>query len=230
MPELGQLIIVTGTTGSGKTTTCGEFVAAADELWLHFGVDLFLGKAVPRKFVDGGPRSHEGVHMAPDDPNDPEGPAHLDLGLYGAGLLHAMNAMAATAVRNGQKIIMDHITTIDPPLLQDCVACLHELPVLFVALKPDSALLQKRIDARLPEIIQSMGEEHGRLVNEGTKRVSRYMFSQIFSHDCFDLVIDTGTTPPDGVVRAIAKRLDGGPGEAFATLAQRFAVPNAGPA
>src|SRR5439155_12991760 len=140
MDSLGQLIIVTGTTGSGKTTTCGEFVAAANDLWLHFGVDLFLGRAVPRKFVDGGPRSHEGVHMAPDDPNDPEGPAHLDLGLYGAGLLHAMNAMAATAVRNGQKIIMDHITTIDPPLLQDCVACLHELPVLFVALKPDSAL------------------------------------------------------------------------------------------
>lgn len=224
MSQPGQLIIVTGTTGSGKTTTCSEFVAAQDDLWLHFGVDLFLGKAVPRKFVDGGPRSHEGVHMAPDDPGQPEGPAHLDLGIYGAGLMHTLNAMAATAVRSGQKVIMDHITTIDPPLLQDMVACLHDVPVLFVALKPDPGLLQKRIDARLPEIIHSMGVEHGTRVNEGTKRVSRYMFSQIFSHDCFDLVIDTGTLSPPEVVAAIERRLGEGPGDALATLARRYGV------
>jgi chloramphenicol 3-O-phosphotransferase len=68
-----SLVIVTGTTGSGKTTTCKAFVAQAEDLWLHFGVDTMLGTLVPRQFVDGGARGEEGVHMAPDDPADPTG-------------------------------------------------------------------------------------------------------------------------------------------------------------
>ena len=59
----GKLLLITGTTGSGKTTTCKEFVARQDELWLHFGADQFLGGVMPRKFVDGGPRAHEGRHL-----------------------------------------------------------------------------------------------------------------------------------------------------------------------
>ncbi len=218
----GQLIIVTGATGAGKTTTCSTLIDEAEDLWVHFGADLVLGKTLSRKFVDGGARSDEGVHMAPDDPANPEGPAHLALGRYGAGLFSAMHEMAAAAVRCGQNVVMDHVTTLDPPLLQDCVARLRGLPVLFVALKPAEHLLAGRIDARLAGIIESMGPEHGRRANEGTKRVSRYMFRQIFSHHHFDLVIDNSDLSPSATVAAIFDRLQQGPGTAFEELALRF--------
>jgi chloramphenicol 3-O-phosphotransferase len=218
----GQLIVVTGTTGSGKSTTCQEFVAAADELWLHFGADFFLGKVVPRKFVDGGPRSTDGVHMMPDDPANPDGPWHMALGQDGPAMIRTMHEMAAAAVRLGQRVIMDHVTTMHPPLLPDCVARLQGLPVLFVALRPDQALLDQRIDARLAEIVASLGPEHGTRANEGTRRVRAYMVREIFSHDCFDLIIDNGALTPGQVVDQIMARLREGPGDAFATLARRF--------
>jgi chloramphenicol 3-O-phosphotransferase len=220
----GQLIVVTGTTGSGKSTTCQEFVAAADDLWLNFGADFFLGKVVPRKFVDGGPRSTDGVHMVPDDPADPDGPWHMELGKDGPAMIRAMHEMAASAVRLGQRVIMDHVTTMHPPLLQDCVARLQGLPVLFVALRPDQTLLDQRIDARLGEIVASLGPEHGTRANEGTRRVRAYMVREIFSHDCFDLIIDNGALTPGEVVDRIMARLRQGPGEAFATLAGRLDI------
>lgn len=220
----GQLIIVTGRTGAGKTTTCEEFVDTAEDLWLHFGADLFLSRIVPKAFIDGGDRCTEGVHMEPDDPSNPTGPAHLDLGTYGQGMIRTMHAMAATAVRSGQKVVMDHVTTMHPPLLQDCVAQLHGLPVLFVALQPRDDLLDARLDARLAGIIEMLGVEHGTAANEATRRVGAYMAREIFSHDCFDLVIDNGELTPRQVVEAIRARLADGPGEAFKELASKFGM------
>lgn len=217
----GQLIIVTGPTGAGKTTTCATFIAEAADLWMHFA-DLVLGKTISKKFVDGGPRSDEGVHMAPDNPADPEGPAHLELGRHGLGLFEAMHDMAAAAVRCGRNVIMDHITTVHPPLLQDCVARLNGLPVLFVALRPDPALLSKRIDQRLADVVKSLGPEHGAKANEGTKRVAEYMAREIFSHNHFDLIIDNSALSPTQAVAAIVARLGEGPGEAFGILADKF--------
>lgn len=222
MADSGRILIVTGATGSGKTTTCHKFVAMADELWLHFGADHFLGQIVPRKFVDGGPRCTEAVHMAPDDPNDPEGPAHLALGRHGASLIRTLHEMVAAAARSGQNVVMDHVTTIEPPLLQDCVATLAGLPVVFVALRPPEALLAARIDERIEKSGLLLDAEQARLANDATRRVSRYMAEQIFSHDRFDLVLDNASLSPREVVEAIVARMEEGPGEAFPALAERF--------
>jgi chloramphenicol 3-O phosphotransferase len=222
MDSGGQLILVTGATGSGKTTTCREFVVTADDLWLHFGADLFLGRIVPAQFVDGGPRCSEGVHMAPDDELDPEGPAHLALGKFGAAMIRTLHEMAAAAVRAGQKVVMDHVTTLDPPVLQDCVARLSGVPVLFVALRPREELLEDRITRRQAHGDRALDPEQSKRAHEATRRVARYMARQIFGHDCFDLVIDNSAMSPREVVDAIRARLDEGPGTAFGALARRF--------
>jgi chloramphenicol 3-O-phosphotransferase len=222
MAAHGQVVIVTGANGSGKTTTCQTFVATAADLWLHFGADLFLGRVVPRQFVDGGPRCAEGVHMAPDDERDPEGPAHLALGAYGPAMIRTMHEMIAAASRAGQNLIVDHVTTTQPPLLQDCVERLKGLPVLFVALRPPDELLDQRVDRRMAHGPIALDPDQSRRANEATKRVARYVAREIFSHESFDLVIDNGTLSPREVVEAIRARLAKGPGTAFADLARRF--------
>lgn len=221
-PSAGRALIVTGTTGSGKTTTSKAFVAQADDLWLHFGVDLFLGTVVPRKFVDGGPRDHEGVHMVPDDPADPEGPRHMVLGRHGQEMIRTFHAMAAAAVRGGARMVIDHVTTIDPPLLADCLDRFRGLDTFFVALRPPEEIIPQRIDHRLESIINSLGREHATRANENTKRISRYMSGQIFAHDCFDLVVDTGAHAPGEVVRLIAEAMAARRGTAFAELTRRL--------
>lgn len=222
MVELGRALVVTGSTGSGKTTTCKEFVARMDELWLHFGVDLFLGSVVPRKFVDGGPRCEEGVHMEPDDPARPDGPRHMVLGRYGPQMIGTFHQMAAAAVRAGQNVVLDHVTTLDPPLLADCVRALRGLPVFFVALKPPAEIIPGRIDARLESVAALLGREQAVRTNENTKLISRYMERQIFAHDLFDLVVDTHAHGPEEVVRLIAKAMQSRPGRAFTDLAERL--------
>jgi chloramphenicol 3-O-phosphotransferase len=222
MSELGKIVIVTGSTGSGKSTTCKEFVAQMDDLWLHFGIDLFLGSVVPRKFVDGGPRSDEGVHMAPDNAGEPDGPWHMDMGRFGLSMVMAFHRMAVAAVRSGQNVVLDHIASIDPPLLQDCVNCFRQLPVFFVGLRPPAEVIPKRLDARLEAVVAAIGREHAVRNSENKKRVARYLHEQIFAHDIFDLVIDTNAHAPAEVVKIIAAEMGDGRGKAFEDLASRI--------
>lgn len=214
-----RLVIVTGTTGSGKTTTCKEFVAQADDLWLHFGVDTMLGTLVPRKFVDGGERGEEGIHMEPDDPADPDGPAHMDFGRYGAGLIDAYHRMVRTAVEAGQRVIIDHVATMAPPILPDLVARFRDLETLFVALRPPQDILGTRIEGRLAEVEKVLGKEQAARNNAGTRRASEFVAREIFRHDVFDMVLDTGALSPAEVARAILERVENGPpGDALKRL------------
>jgi len=223
--RMARLVIVTGTTGSGKTTTCKEFVAQAQDLWLHFGVDMFLGQLVPRKFVDGGPRGEEGMHMAPDDPANPDGPWHMDPGVYGESLIETYHRMVRSAVEHGQSVIMDHVTTQSPPILQDLVARTKDLDTLLVALKPPQDILGQRIAGRIAEVEKVLGKEHAARNNEGTKRASEFIYREIFRHDCFDMVLDTGDLSPAQAAGAILTRLeDGPPGRAIANLAAQMGL------
>lgn len=222
MSTLGKIVIITGSTGSGKSTTCAEFVTKIDELWLHFGVDLFLGKIVPRQFIDGGPRANDGVHMVPDDPGAPHGPLHMEMGRYGMSMIKTFHRMAVAAVRSGQNVVLDHIVTLDPPLLQDCVDCFRDLPVFFVGLRPPAEVIPKRLDERLPTIIASLGREHAIRNSENKKAVAKYLYKQIFMHDHFDLIIDTDLHKPAEVVEIIASKMGDGRGTAFPELAQRM--------
>jgi chloramphenicol 3-O-phosphotransferase len=214
-----RLVIVTGTTGSGKTTTCREFVAQADDLWLHFGVDTMLGTLVPRKFVDGGERGEEGMHMAPDDPADPDGPAHMSFGRFGGRLIDTYHRMVRAAVENGQRVIVDHVATLDPPILPNMVERFRGLDALFVALRPPQAILGERIAGRIAEVEKVLGKEHAARNNAGTRRASEFIAREIFRHDCFDMVLDTGTLGPTAVARAILERVERGPpGDALRRL------------
>jgi chloramphenicol 3-O-phosphotransferase len=216
---LTRLVIVTGTTGSGKTTTCKEFVAQAGELWLHFGVDTMLGTLVPRKFVDGGPRGEEGIHMAPIDPSDPDGSAHMRFGKYGAGLIDTYHRMLRAAVDNGQRVIIDHVATTEPPILSNLVTRFHDTQTLFVALKPQQDILRTRIEGRIAEVEKVLGKEHAARNNAGTRRASEFIAREIFRHDCFDMVLDTGVLSPPEAARAILNRAENGPpGDALKRL------------
>jgi chloramphenicol 3-O-phosphotransferase len=222
--QTGQIVIVAGTTGSGKTTTCRTFIGRADDIWLHFGVDLYLGTMLSRKFVDGGARSNECLHMVPLDPTNAAGPAEMRLGELGLPLIDTMHQMAAAAAKNGHNVVMDHVPTMSPPLLRSCVHALKDLPLLFVALNPPRDVLMKRIDDRLPEVVAVLGPEHGRITNEGCKQASDFIYREIFTHRHFDLILDTAVMSPAQVADRIIARLREGPGNAFPALAREFGV------
>lgn len=218
----GKLLIITGTTGSGKTTTCKEFVARQDDLWLHFGADQFLGGVMPRKFVDGGSRAQDGLQKVPDDPAHPDGPRHLKLGRYGLQMFTTFHAMIAAGVRAGSNILVDHITTIDPPLLQSCLEHFRDLPVFFVALKPPLHVIPDRLDGRLDKIVSSLDRNQAAIANQNTKRLADFLYRQIFSHEHFDLVVDSHAHNPSDLADIIAAALAKESGHAFVELARKL--------
>jgi len=222
MSAMGRLLLVTGTTGSGKTTTCKTFAATQQDLWLHFGADQFLGGVLPRKFVDGGSRADEGLRKVPDDPLQPDGPRHLELGRHGLPMFETFHAMVAAAVRSGANVVVDHIATVEPPLLQSCIRHFRELPVFFVALKPPLDIIPERIDGRLDQIVQALDRSQANIANQNTKRMADYLFRQIFSHDVFDLIVDSAAHTPDEVAEIIACALQSGAGSAMQRLGLRL--------
>lgn len=223
----GQIIIVSGTSGSGKSTTCELFAKRSEDFWLLYGIDHFMAGTFPAKFGHHGPRCHEGVYAHPIDEADPEGPLRWSFGENGRRAFAAFHEWVASASREGCNIIVDHLTMLDPPLLQDCVARLQGLPVLFVSLKPPFEVLMERVanrqmDKKLPTA-ELGADDPVRRILERLTRLRPWFYDAVYANDCYDLQIDTEAHDPEAVCDMIQRRLAEGPGTAFDQLRQRFA-------
>lgn len=220
MPEHGtpgQIVIIAGGSGSGKTTTCRQFAAMTGTPCLHFGIDMMLGGVIPQRLCLLGAQQDEGFSVGPG----PEGSCRFVLGKYGMGFFEALHAMVAAAARHGHNVVMDHIPVMDPPILQDCVAQFTGLPVLLVGLRPPMQVAAARAsgrteadkDATLKETSHDMDQ-----LAEILPKLIPWYDRAIFAHDCFDLIIDTSSHDTAQTVQLIRQRLAQGPGIAFRRL------------
>jgi chloramphenicol 3-O-phosphotransferase len=223
----GQIVIVSGTSGSGKSTTCELLAKRSKEFWLLYGIDHFMSATYPAAFGHHGPRSREGVYAHPLDPARPDGPLRWSFGEHGTHAFRTLHDWAGAASRNDCNIILDHLMMLDPPVLQDCIWRLHGLPVLFVSLKPPFEVLMQRVAQRVMDKKIPAAEIHGnsdgvRLALERLNRLRPWFYEVVYANDCYDLEIDTVKHSPDQVCDLIEQRLSQGPGTAFETLRARY--------
>lgn len=221
----GQIIIVNGTSGSGKTTACELFARQAEDFWLVYGIDHFMGSTFPRAFGHGGARCREGIYAHPLDDSEPEGALRWSITEQGMKAFGVFHEWIATASRQGCNIIVDHLLISDPPILQDCVRRLQDLPVLIVTLKPDYEVLVERIEGR--EIGRrfansNLDSEQVRQSKERLRRLRPWFYQAIYANTVCDLEIDTVQHDPASVCAQIQARLSGGPGEALHSLAKQY--------
>ena len=221
----GQVLIVTGTSGSGKSTACELFARRSEDFWLLYGIDHFLAGTLPAKFGHHGPRSREGIYAHPLDLGDPDGPLRWSFGPKGEAAFRTLHGWVATAARAGCNIVLDHLAMTDPPVLQDLVWQLEGLPVLFVCLKPPFDVLEARIASRKmdkPLPVDLLGEDAVRKIVERLDRLRPWFYQAVYANDIVDLEIDTAVHAPEQVVEQIEARLAAGPGTAFERLRQRY--------
>jgi len=214
----GQIIIVSGTSGSGKSTTCELFAKQSDEFWLLYGIDHFLAATVPSKFGHHGPRAREGIYAHPV--RESEGPLRWSLGKYGEQAFRTLHAWIAAASRQGCNIIVDHLMLIDPPILQDAIWQMQDLPVLFVVLKPPYDVLKERVAKREMggKSANLLDDEAAARIRNRLDRLRPWFYEAIYANDCYDLEVDTVRHEPKEVCNLIAHRLADGPGTAFGQL------------
>jgi chloramphenicol 3-O-phosphotransferase len=221
----GQIIIVSGTSGSGKSTTCELFAKRSEEFWLLYGIDHFMAGTFPAKFSHHGPRAQEGVYAHPVDEANPAGPLRWSFGKSGQRAFSAFHEWAAAASRQGCNIILDHLMMIDPPVLQDAVWRLKDLPVLFVVLKPPYEVLEQRVATRKMggKTAEHLSDEAVKRIRDRLNRLRPWFYQAVYANDCCDLEIDTVQYPPEEVCALIERRLAAGPGTAFEQLRSRYA-------
>jgi len=221
----GQIIIVSGTSGSGKSTTCELFARRSDDFWLLYGIDHFMSATFPRKFGHHGERCKDGFSAQPVDANNPDGPLRWHFGEMGTKAFSAFHEWVAAASREGCNIILDHLMTLDPSLLQDCIWRLNGLPVLFVILKPPYDVLMERIASREIGNRFATSRYSQEQVNQSKARLERlrpWFYEATYANACCDLEIDTAQLQPEQVCDLIEQRLATGPGTAFDELRNRY--------
>lgn len=225
----GQILIVSGTSGSGKSTTCERFLQRAPDFWLHYGIDLFLGKSFPARFSHHGPRADEGFRAHPLDEARPDGTLRWSFGPQGWKAIQALHEWIAATSRRGCNIVLDHLMMTDPPVLQDCIWRLQGLPVLLVSLKPPYEVLMERVSTRKMgnqgPAMQLHGDEGVRRTVDRLNRLRPWFYQAVYANDCCDLEIDTVQHDTDQVCTLIEQRLAAGPGTAFETLRRRWLDP-----
>lgn len=221
----GQVLIVTGTSGSGKSTACALFAKRSDDFWLLYGIDHFLSGTLPAKFGHHGPRCREGIYAHPRDEADPDGPLRWSFGPKGEAAFRTFHGWVATAAREGCNIVLDHLVMSDPPVLQDLIWQLDGLPVHFICLKPPYAVLEARVASRTmdkPMPTDLLGEDAVRKIIARLDRLRPWLYDAVYANDTYDLEIDTSAHTPEEVVAMIEARLAEGPGTAFDQLRARY--------
>jgi chloramphenicol 3-O-phosphotransferase len=219
----GQIIIINGTSGSGKSTAAELFQQRSNDYWLLYGIDHFLAGTQPAKYGHHGPLSREGIHAEPADPARPDGPLRWTLGPKGVQAFATLHEWLAAASRQGCNIIFDHLLLTDPPVLEDCVRRLAGLPVLLVTLKPPFEVLEQRVAQRpmakkLPADL--LGEDAVTRIVDRLSRLRSWFYQSIYANPISDLEIDTGLHDPVAVCEMIEVRLAAGPGSAFDQIRQ----------
>jgi chloramphenicol 3-O-phosphotransferase len=224
----GQVIIITGTSGAGKTTTAQAWARRAKRCYFMFGFDQLVSVLVAAKYTNFGPNAEEYFYDIQAEAGSAL-PARMAFGPAGIKAVSAMHEMIAAASNVGQDIVVDHLTFVDPPILQDCIWRLKDVPVLFVALKPPKEVLVERLSARvfelppsIKEAMAGLGDDALRQIATRLKAASPWFYDAAYANDIYDLVIDSTSFTPDEVCAQIERRLDEAPGSAFARLRERF--------
>jgi chloramphenicol 3-O-phosphotransferase len=223
--EPGRILILNGTSGSGKSSTAELFAKQSEDFWLLYGIDHFLANTYPAKFGHHGPRAREGIYAHPRDPAERDGALRWSFGEYGAKSFGLMHDWIAAASRAGCNIVFDHLLMSDPPVIQDLAWKLEGLPALLVTLKPPFEVLERRVaeramDKKLP--IDILGEDAARIIIDRLTRLRPFYYDEIYRNEICDIEIDSDANGLEEVVALIEARLAKGPGTAFEQLRKKF--------
>lgn len=210
----GQIVLVSGTSGAGKTTACSTFARRARDAYLMFGMDLLVGTLFPGQYTIFGAKKQEGYFG-------------LGWGPVGWKAIEAMHEMIAAAARVGQNMVVDHLMFLDPPILQDCIWRMADVAVLFVNLKPSRQVLEKRVTERKIELpapmVEAVGGPDGvKKLGETLRAMTPWYYERAYQNDCVDLELDSDALTPEELCARIEARLAQGPGTAFAELRKRY--------
>ena len=191
----GRIVLLNGASSAGKTTLARAFQDQRQEPWFHLALD---------QFRDGMPPAYRGL-------NSPEGcpgarglnvvpvtrgerrVTEVRFGDVGQRMLAGMHRAIRAFALAGNDVVVDDLC-LEPSILEDYLAALEGLWVLFVAVRAPLEVVQAREDAR-PGRFPGTAYSH---------------FDAVHAHGVYDLEVDTGAEGPEGCARQISSFIEAG--------------------
>jgi chloramphenicol 3-O phosphotransferase len=183
----GRVVVLNGTSSSGKTSTANAFQAArsqAGELWVVIGLDDFIGK-LPAGWVEVGEwvgsRAGDGVQLVRDGER-----AGFHIGADAQRLLRAYRRSVREIARAGINVLVDEVSIEEYEWL-DWREALAGLGAVWVAVRCDIEIASQR-----------EGERGDRVLG-----LARGQVDVVHRYPAYDLELDTTVTPVEEVARQL---------------------------
>jgi len=179
---LGRVVLLHGTSSSGKTTVARAVQALSEEPWLRLGIDAFW-TAIDERWMEQGPRAVDGFAWLDD--------ATIAPGPVGQRLAAGMRAAIAACAWCGNNLVVDDVF-IDPGWLDAWRDELAGLEWLLVGILAPLPVLEQRERIR-GNRIEGEARAQVDVIHVGVE---------------YDLTLDTASQSPEECAHTILASLD----------------------
>ena len=187
----GRIILINGTSSSGKTTLVRGLQSSLPALWLEMGIDRFA-YALPGRVLGQPTWPQLFRYVRPDGTS--EGPFTIETTALGQRFISGMHATAAALAERGLNVIVDHVL-LEQAWLEECARMWTEFPVLFVGVRcPLDVVMQRELER-----------------TDRTLGQAEAQFDLIHGWGTYDVEVDTSVLTPGEAVARISEALEASP-------------------
>lgn len=158
----GRIILLNGTSSSGKSTLATALQAALPDPWLVIGIDTFVF-ALPNRYLVQPGWSEVFRYVRPDGASD--GPFRIETGPLGEALIGGMHRSVASLAADGLSVIVDHVL-LEDAWLADCRRCWAGIDWLLVGVRCPLEVVEARERERRDRTIGQAAAQFA-VVHEG---------------------------------------------------------------
>ncbi len=189
----GRIILLNGSSSSGKTTLALTLQRVLSEPWQHVALDQFRdglpGKVRGLNSPPGTPGA-QGLNIVPVD-LDGMRVTEVRFGEFGEAVLRAMRRAVAQLAYQGVNVVVDDLL-FKPEYLADYRDVLEDLQVWFVGVRCAQGVVEQR-EARRPGRFPGTAISH---------------FHSVHAHGLpYDIEVNTGESDPSACAQQIVARL-----------------------
>jgi chloramphenicol 3-O phosphotransferase len=199
----GRVIVLNGTSSSGKSTLTRALQRRLDGAWLGLGIDTVVF-ALPKAYLDQ-PLWSEVFRYVPAEAGA-AAPFRIETGELGTRLVDGLHRMIASLVDAGLSVIVDHVL-LEPDWLPDLAARLEDHEVLFVGVR-----------CPLETVVERERERRDRTIGQAAAQLD-----VVHRAGGYDLEVDTSILSPEAAADVIVEAVGRGfPKHAFARVGRSW--------
>lgn len=190
--SFGNIIILNGTSSSGKTTILKLLQDLLEEPYLDAGIDRFLWM-LPRRYINEAEYWHQVFDTVWTGTGEQQ-ELEIKTAPLGYQVISSMHQAAAVISRARMGVLMDHVM-LEPEWVLECATLFQGLPAWLV-----------KIHCPLEVVEQRERDRRDRTVGQ-----ARAQYYRVHAHGLYDIEVDTSVLNPLECAEAIKERVLNGP-------------------